>query len=150
MVFIKYINGSERMEKFEEAITNYIEKDEKFALFVDGEWGTGKTYYFNNDFLLNDIKKDDQMEYNKKLISVYGKQSLNEIQEIIVARILNHISNPDKYFTNAFKGINSLLKIIDIPYVKTENITGTFSEYLEKSILDDIEKELNLEGNKLV
>ncbi|MDW4275872.1 hypothetical protein [Staphylococcus aureus] len=26
------------MEKFKEAITNYIEKDENFALFIDGEW----------------------------------------------------------------------------------------------------------------
>src|SRR5699024_6589505 len=104
----------------------------------------------NNDFLLNDIKKDDQIEYNKELISVYGKQSLNEIQEIIVARILNHISNPDKHFKNAFKGINSLLSFIDIPYVKTENITGAFNEYLERSTLDAVEKDLNLDGGKLI
>src|SRR5699024_6261548 len=57
MVFIKYINGSERMEKFEEAITNYIEKDENFALFVDGEWGTGKTHFFEHDYLLRENLK---------------------------------------------------------------------------------------------
>jgi len=166
MVFIKYINGSERMEKngsermekngsermekFEEAITNYIKKDEKFALFVDGEWGTGKTYYFNNDFLLNDIKKNDQIQYNKELISVYGKQSLNEIQEVIIARILNNIHNPKKHLKKAFKGMNSLLGAIDIPYVKTENVSGIFTGILKKSALDDIKKDLNLDGGKFV
>lgn len=40
------------MDKFKKAITNYIEKDENFALFIDGEWGTGKTHFFEYDYFL--------------------------------------------------------------------------------------------------
>lgn len=30
------------MEKLNEAIKNYIDSDELFALFIDGQWGVGK------------------------------------------------------------------------------------------------------------
>ncbi|HDH4926193.1 TPA: chromosomal replication initiator DnaA, partial [Staphylococcus aureus] len=39
------------MEKLNEAIKNYIDSDGLFALFIDGQWGVGKTYYIKNKIL---------------------------------------------------------------------------------------------------
>src|SRR5699024_8601116 len=156
MVFIKYINGSERMEKFEEAITNYIEKDENFALFVDGEWGTGKTHFFEHDYLLNTLEENNEerkgrcdKNYKKEYISVYGKHSLKEIKEIIVTKILSYVDD-DLISENLKQGISNIFKLFEVKFLNTENITASIDDYLESKVRDKIKVKLNKNGGRVV
>ncbi|MBZ2020328.1 KAP family NTPase [Streptococcus sanguinis] len=36
------------MDYITNAIDNYIDNPEPYALQIDGEWGSGKTYFINN------------------------------------------------------------------------------------------------------
>lgn len=48
------------MDKFKKVIINYIEKDENFVLFIDGEWGIGKIYFFEYDYFFNEIDENNE------------------------------------------------------------------------------------------
>ncbi|MBM5957351.1 MAG: P-loop NTPase fold protein [Staphylococcus epidermidis] len=145
------------MDKFKKAITNYIEKDENFALFIDGEWGTGKTHFFEYDYFFNEIdenNEDIQKNYNKssykkEYISVYGKHSLKQIQEIIVTKLLSHVDE-DVINQNIKKGLNNIFKLLDIKYIKNENITASIDDYLETKAINKIKKKLNQNGSEVV
>lgn len=145
------------MDKFKKAITNYIEKDENFALFIDGEWGTGKTHFFEYDYFFNEIdenNEDIQKNYNKssykkEYISVYGKHSLKQIQEIIITKLLSHVDE-DVINQNIKKGLNNIFKLLDIKYIKNENITASIDDYLETKAINKIKKNLNQNGAEVV
>lgn len=143
----KYINGSEKMEKFKEAITNYIEKDENFALFIDGEWGTGKTHFFEHDYFLTE--NQDKNNYKKEYISVYGKHSLKQIQEIIVTKLFSHVDG-EAIKQNIHKGINNIFKMLDIKYLNNDNITASIDDYLESQAIKKIKENLNEGGAEIV
>ncbi|MDT3894581.1 P-loop NTPase fold protein [Staphylococcus arlettae] len=145
------------MDKFKKAITNYIEKDENFALFIDGEWGTGKTHFFEYDYFFNEIdenNEDIQKNYNKssykkEYISVYGKHSLKQIQEIIVTKLLSHVGE-EVINQNIKKGLNNIFKLLDIKYINNENITASIDDYLETKAINKIKKNLNQNGAEVV
>lgn len=145
------------MDKFKDAITNYIEKDENFALFIDGEWGTGKTHFFEYDYFLNETEEchteiqenQDKNNYKKEYISVYGKHSLKHIQEIIVTKLLNHVDD-DVINQNIKKGLNNIFKLIDIKYLNNENITASIDDYLETKAINKIKANLNKNGAQVV
>ncbi|RIO28303.1 hypothetical protein BUZ80_10280 [Staphylococcus saprophyticus] len=138
------------MDKFKDAITNYIEKDENFALFIDGEWGTGKTHFFEYDYFLNKKEENqDKNNYKKEYISVYGKHSLKHIQEIIVTKLLNHVDD-DVINQNIKKGLNNIFKLIDIKYLNNENITASIDDYLETKAINKIKANLNKNGSQIV
>lgn len=138
------------MDKFKDAITNYIEKDENFALFIDGEWGTGKTHFFEYDYFLNKKEENqDKNNYKKEYISVYGKHSLKHIQEIIVTKLLNHVDD-DVINQNIKKGLNNIFKLIDIKYLNNENIAASIDDYLETKAINKIKANLNKNGSQIV
>lgn len=63
-----------------DSINNFINSDDDSALFVDGEWGTGKTYYFKNTI----IPKYRLEGYPVMYFSSYGYSSLEEVKKNIV------------------------------------------------------------------
>jgi len=138
------------LEKFKESITNYIDKDENFALFIDGEWGTGKTHFFERDYLFNKIEENqNKKNYQKEYISVYGKHSLKQIQEIIVTKLLSHVDQ--KIISDNIKqGLSNILKMFDLKYLNNENIAASIDDYLELTAIDQIKNNLNKYGDKVV
>lgn len=138
------------MEKFKESITNYIEKEENFALFIDGEWGTGKTHFFERNYFFNNIDENqNRRNYKKEYISVYGKHSLKQIQEIIVTKLLSHVDQ-NVISDNLKKGLSNIFKILDLKYVNNENIAASIDDYLEVTAIDQIKDNLNKHGDKVV
>lgn len=138
------------MEKFKESITNYIEKEENFALFIDGEWGTGKTHFFERNYFFNNINENqNRRNYKKEYISVYGKHSLKQIQEIIVTKLLSHVDH-NVISDNLKKGLSNIFKILDLKYVNNENIAVSIDDYLEVTAIDQIKDNLNKHGDKVV
>ena len=73
------------MEDLVESILDYVRSDyTDYAVMINGEWGSGKTYFWNNK-----IKpKIDGMQYNGKryssiYMSLYGISNLEEISKKI-------------------------------------------------------------------
>lgn len=64
-----------------EYIKHYLEKDKTHtAIMLTGEWGSGKTYYVENElapFLQNDDAKNRCI-----IISLYGLESISDISKI--------------------------------------------------------------------
>ena len=103
------------MEELLECIVEYVRKPvTDYAIMINGEWGSGKTYFWNNKVR----QKLENMTFNDKkyktiYMSLYGINSLEEISK--------------KIFIEANHAVNkSLKKMVDnkggnkIPeYVKT-------------------------------
>lgn len=72
------------MQTLDEVIDLYLQMETNYALMLNGEWGTGKTYYFKN-VLHNRISQTPVFVNNKKkykpiLVSLFGLKSVEEIQ----------------------------------------------------------------------
>ena len=73
------------MEDLIESILDYIRSDyTDYAIMLNGEWGSGKTYFWNNQIR----KKIDTMRLNGKryttiYMSLYGIYNLEEISKKI-------------------------------------------------------------------
>ena len=73
------------MEDLVESILDYIRADyTDYAIMINGEWGSGKTYFWNNKIR----KKIDSMNFNGKkyttiYMSLYGISNLEEISKKI-------------------------------------------------------------------
>lgn len=132
------------MDNFSDGIKNYINGDENFALFINGDWGIGKTYFIKHNLL---FEIDDDNKIKKEYLSVYDKHSLKEIKNIIITTIFKNIDAKSLKITNGLKNIVSNL---DIPYVKSENIVSSINDYLDQSSLDKIQEELTQNNEKTV
>ena len=75
------------LKDIEELLHQYLIKEEdEIVLSISGEWGIGKTYFWQNTFIdkykdeLKDELKDKQIAY----ISLFGATSLNDIRTSIL------------------------------------------------------------------
>ena len=73
------------MEELVESILDYVRADyTDYAIMINGEWGSGKTYFWNNKIR----KKIDTMQFNGKqyttiYMSLYGISNLEDISKKI-------------------------------------------------------------------
>ncbi|MBM7558161.1 P-loop NTPase fold protein [Halanaerobacter jeridensis] len=64
------------MLKVKKAVLDYLEREETdYAILINGEWGSGKTYYWKNN-LQTEINDEG---YESIYVSLYGVTSLSEI-----------------------------------------------------------------------
>lgn len=93
----------------------YLKKDNvDYAILVNGEWGVGKTYYYETY-----LKKIIEEEGKKSIrVSLYGKDNINSILDDITYSILQETINLSKLesslpkikeFNTKLKGIPSAL-----------------------------------------
>lgn len=85
------------MNKLNEIVDFYLKSETNYALMITGEWGVGKTYYFNN-ILKNQIKKtstfkDNERKYKPIYISLFGLKSVEEIQTSIFLNLYPLLKN---------------------------------------------------------
>lgn len=72
------------MNKSEKAIRNYLHSEDCLAFQLDGEWGSGKTFFIR-DFV--EKLKEEKNTYQPLLFSVNGCNSLEEIKQGILEKI---------------------------------------------------------------
>ena len=76
-------------EQIIEIIKSYIKmKNCNYAILIDGQWGTGKTFFVKNA-LMPIINKDEEKGKKAIYISTYGIKSTKEIDKKIYFEILN-------------------------------------------------------------
>lgn len=77
------------------SIDSYVKSNDAFALFIDGSWGAGKTYYIKNSVI-----KRYESEMDTTYISLYGYNSLeifkNELmQKMFVSDLVDGANKQD-------------------------------------------------------
>lgn len=98
-----------------DAICDYIRRPyTDYAIMLNGKWGSGKTYFWNNN-LREKIEKisNDGKKYKTIYISLYGVNSLEEISKKLFIETNPMLSKTLKKFVDNKKG-NSIPE-----YVKT-------------------------------
>lgn len=138
-------------EKALEIVKKVIEenKDNHVCLFIDGQWGIGKTYTFNK------FREQNEGIYDVKYVSVFGKQNLKDIEKDIIMQLssfYNIINNKVsqhptfKLFGNVMKGIGKGTTGVELDFSKLiDNITIENIDAKDNIIIciDDLERKSN-------
>lgn len=93
------------MDYITNAIDNYIDNPEPYALQIDGEWGSGKTYFINN---YSKITTKARVIY----FSVYGYNDLQNLKMELLSQLAIELDNfsiikSGNKITSIFRRINN-------------------------------------------
>lgn len=136
-------------------IKEYVKNDTySSALLINGKWGSGKTYYIENE-LISYISNKEEMGFKITpiYISLYGVSRLSEISKQIFNRITMFFkwkkdNKKANYFVDVAKGTvkNLLRKTIfnNFPIEIVEPEDDSYWKYIDEQkailILDDLER----------
>lgn len=71
--------------KLKKTIRSYIcSNEDELALFIDGEWGTGKSYFFEHE-IIPEVK---EMKKKPILVSLYGLRNLDDLYSNIYLKMM--------------------------------------------------------------
>ena len=140
------------MSKLDQIVLQYLEIKTNYAIVITGDWGSGKTYYFEHKLkgLIENthLIKDAEKRYTPILLSLFGINSIDEIQTQIILNLYPILKNrKTKLAANLgkalFKGIlkmnglDDYYKIVaDVEVEKKDWIK--FDELV--LVLDDLER----------
>ena len=110
------------MNELIDSICDYIRKPyTDYAIMLNGKWGSGKTYFWNNN-LRDKIEKisNEGKKYKTIYISLYGVNSLEEISKKLFIETNPMLSKTLKKFVDNKKGkrpyVGVVLEIDGIKY----------------------------------
>lgn len=141
--------------QIDKIITDYVSaKDTDYAIMIDGEWGAGKTWYWDN-VLTEQIKKlptrDNTEEkpsyYNVAKISLFGIGSVDDLRIKIFEETSTFFAN--KYVKTGAKltgmVLNKVASFFNVSETNTKDVSDLLSEFsvnLDHYVLcfDDLER----------
>lgn len=91
-----------------------IKKDEEVVISISGEWGIGKTYFWDN--FIKDYKEKELKYKQIAYVSLFGINSLNDIRTSILLQVSptkKKLSWVDKKIITPLKNVKSSLKLDD-------------------------------------
>lgn len=117
------------------------EVNEKICILIDGQWGIGKTYTINK-FI------EENNEFDLKYVSVFGKESLREIEKNIVTQMLPMTNvkkklennNSLKIFGSVVGDILKQYSGIDGDFTRSISIENISSDDKVIICIDDLER----------
>lgn len=131
------------MSKTLDSIISYINNPlASYAILLDGEWGSGKTYFLKKE--LFPVLKEKKQEYI--YVSLYGLSNLNDLSNKILIEIIgeNMPDNINKNILKLAKLSNSLLdffetfKTTKTVLKKIKKVFTDFNKYIY--VFDDVER----------
>ena len=118
------------MEKIINVVKDYLTRETNNALLITGQWGVGKTYFFNNTLSEKikeiNIKGKTNSNYTPIRVSLFGVANIDDIGRKIFTELFPRLEKG----TKIGKGIAKLL--LSIPITKTfipEKIPELISEF---------------------
>ena len=85
------------MQKIIKVVEDYLTRETNNALLITGEWGVGKTYFFNNilskEIEKTSTKENENIKYTPIRISLFGVTSINDIEKRIILEIYPLLKN---------------------------------------------------------
>ncbi|OZV21692.1 P-loop NTPase fold protein [Streptococcus sobrinus] len=137
------------MEYLNNAIENYINGTDGYALQIDGDWGSGKTYY-----LKNNVQQKFESSHKVIYFSVYGYDKLLELKKDLLYKIfmeleertiikkahwlLGKIKNSPWTSDNIIFSSVGLLSDYILEYMKDKKLAETSNKVIV--IIDDLER----------
>ena len=139
-------------------ILRYIEDESyNYAVLIDGEWGSGKTYFAKNILSLeiSNQEKSEERERAIKYVSLYGCKCVSDIQENIAwtfadaaqKTIMDKYQGNERVATVTENVVNTSRKIGNIilkKFIPQESIYEIANEWLDLGayifIFDDLER----------
>lgn len=151
-----------------EEIIRYLDDENyNYAILIDGDWGSGKTYFINHG-LKEEIEKHEGNGKKRafKYISLYGCKSVEEIEEKVFwsiidkkiyemkERLSNNIPVPEIYGENKKKSektqsavlatskkiINTIIQKFDLSYKSFDYIVDFIALNRNIFVFDDLER----------
>lgn len=132
------------MKNIHKTLKRFLEKDEHKVLAIKGEWGIGKTFFWNK-FFENNKEIITQVAYS--YVSLFGIKDISELKRQVFAK---HVSINEKSLKGQIqklKPISSILKTLKLPYINnSQSIFEYFEDKFVKNFIicfDDIERKEN-------
>lgn len=136
------------MDYITSSICNYFKVSNNRAILIDGEWGSGKTFYAKN--VLKDILRNELPNSISIYLSLYGLTSIEEVSNIIVGSLLtsnkknSKTSKIKKLFLktlNSAKNEWSMARVA-LNLFDEDDVIGLFTKKISNInvIFDDLER----------
>ena len=132
------------MHKIINIVKDYLTRETNNALLITGQWGVGKTYFFNN-ILSKEIEKvstkeNESVKYKPIRISLSGVTSIDDIERRIVAELYPSLNKGTKIGKGIFKFLSSVPKIKEyIPEIPNSDVIDSETDNLI-ICFDDLER----------
>ena len=132
------------MQKIINVVKDYLTRESNNALLITGQWGVGKTYFFDNKLSEEikgiSIKKNESVKYKPIRISLSGVTSIDDIERRIVAELYPSLNKGTKIGKGIFKFLLSLPKIKEyIPEIPNSDVIDSETDNLI-ICFDDLER----------
>ena len=135
------------MQKIINIVKDYLTRETNNALLITGEWGVGKTYFFDNklseEIKGTSIKENESIKYKPIRVSLSGVTSIDDIERRIVTPFLSLLR---KGVIELGKGaINYILSITRLKEIIPEGLSKLINEFKRTN-----SSEINSKANHLV
>ena len=132
------------MQKIINVVKDYLTRETNNALLITGEWGVGKTYFFNNilskEIEKTSTKENESVKYKPIRVSLSGVTSIDDIERRIVAELYLKLNKGLKWGKGIFKLFLSVPKIKEyIPEIPNSDVIGSETDNLV-ICFDDLER----------
>lgn len=132
------------MQKIINIVKDYLTKENNNALLITGEWGVGKTYFFDNTLSEKieetSIKENENIKYKPIRVSLSGVTSIDDIERRIVAELYPKLNKGLSKGKGAIKLLLSIPKIKEyIPEFPNSDVIGSETDNLV-ICFDDLER----------
>lgn len=131
-------------------VEDYLTMNTEYALLITGEWGSGKTFYFNNGLREKILKvklKNSKKSYKILYLSLFGLNSIVEIQQLMFLELFPLFKTKTAKIGGAalkiiMTGVTNLVNIgeLKLDELKDQIISGKnkLSDYV--ICFDDLER----------
>lgn len=132
---IKIEQSLSEVEKLTIRLKELFELNESFVVALNGEWGVGKTHFWNK-FIEENFTTEEERK-NIAYISLFGKDKLTDIESDIImqvsrtAKIKGYLDNSIGSIGYAGFKVSNVLSLI--PKVNFKNIVICFDDFERKS-----------------
>ena len=135
------------MQKIINIVKDYLTRETNNALLITGEWGVGKTYFFDNklseEIKGTSIKENESVKYKPIRVSLSGVTNIDDIERRIVTPFLSLLR---KGVIELGKGaINYILSITRLKEFIPEGFSKLINEFKRTN-----SSEINSKANRLV
>ena len=132
------------MQKIINVVKDYLTRETNNTLLITGQWGVGKTYFFDNKLSEEikeiSIKKNESVKYKPIRISLSGVTSIDDIERRIVAELYPSLNKGTKIGKGIFKFLLSVPKIKEyIPEIPNSDVIDSETDNLI-ICFDDLER----------
>lgn len=103
------------MEKIINVVKDYLTRETNNALLITGQWGVGKTYFFNNTLSEKikeiNIKGKTNSNYTPIRVSLFGVTNIDDLERRIVAALFPLLNTLKKWGEKTLTFLSSIPKI---------------------------------------